>query len=282
MMEFNEAKQWIQAFTRHIKGNPHDPNFWNNRGKWLVRIGYPELAIGDLCRSRLLIDAAKRRGDEVGDLVQLTVAMSVWYESGQIPNSVLMTPYSDEFRRTVERKLNLEEIQSSVTLADALGLVNAFRESFNICLQASVQFPAQRYFAFKKNEIIDLARRQLVSVSLAGRVHRYSFPWLTTAQWRQSESNAATNSGSPVPDVTTATKAIEAVVRENAPNPLTSLAARYIIPTAAYGSDMTCSLQRTEQDLQLLKQLGVDIFTDERYETWVLTLIRQKYADALQ
>ena len=72
------------ALTQAIIQSPYDPVLWSARGNWLNKMGFPELAAGDLYKSIVLYDAACCHGaspSALGESVLLVLAMSVWVDS---------------------------------------------------------------------------------------------------------------------------------------------------------------------------------------------------------
>ena len=45
------------SFTQQLAALPYDPETWLNRGNCLRLLGYPELALGDVYKARLLVEA---------------------------------------------------------------------------------------------------------------------------------------------------------------------------------------------------------------------------------
>ena len=72
------------ALTQAIIQSPYDPRLWWERGCWLDKIGFPEIAAGDLYKSIVLYDAACCSGESLsalGESVLLVLAMCFWVSS---------------------------------------------------------------------------------------------------------------------------------------------------------------------------------------------------------
>ena len=70
--------------TQAIIQSPYDPRLWWERGCWLDKMGFPELAAGDLYKSITLYDAACCSGESLsalGESVLLVLAMCFWVSS---------------------------------------------------------------------------------------------------------------------------------------------------------------------------------------------------------
>ena len=72
----------VQArdYTRKLRDLPYEPSYWLLRGQALLELGYPELAVGDVHKSRLLSQALRSNKGWLSEEVRLQHCMRVWVE----------------------------------------------------------------------------------------------------------------------------------------------------------------------------------------------------------
>jgi hypothetical protein len=63
LQERTDLIKEIRALTRDIADLPYHPYYWRERGLKLLRLGYPELALGDIYKARLLLEAGTRAAE---------------------------------------------------------------------------------------------------------------------------------------------------------------------------------------------------------------------------
>lgn len=79
-VEINE----FSKLTKDIADLPYNPELWLHRGQCLHLLGYPELALGDVFKARLLVEAALGNTSilattTTGNNVLLTLGMRIWW-----------------------------------------------------------------------------------------------------------------------------------------------------------------------------------------------------------
>jgi hypothetical protein len=67
----------------------------------LFDLGYPELALGDVYKAHLLVEAALRNDDWLGETVLLYTGMSIWLAGLRNPLYSLMDQDPEVFRTSV-------------------------------------------------------------------------------------------------------------------------------------------------------------------------------------
>lgn len=50
----NEMMEAVQDCTERIQREPYNPHLWTERSRYFLALNYPELAVGDACKSRIL------------------------------------------------------------------------------------------------------------------------------------------------------------------------------------------------------------------------------------
>ncbi|KAE9969239.1 hypothetical protein EG328_006994 [Venturia inaequalis] len=76
---YNRCSARVRSETRNIIDLPFEPGHWLMRADELLTLGFPELAVGDAHKSRLLTEAAlSNPGSELGEKVLLAHGMGYW------------------------------------------------------------------------------------------------------------------------------------------------------------------------------------------------------------
>ena len=60
MLDFLQGE--LIKHTKTIFKSPYEPRIWLHRARTLQRLGFPELAVGDAYKARLLIEAGREKG----------------------------------------------------------------------------------------------------------------------------------------------------------------------------------------------------------------------------
>lgn len=70
----------MRIATETLKRFPYTPEHWRARCEILLKLGFPELAAGDVYKAIVLINYVFDGGD-FGSKVWLEMGMSIWYSS---------------------------------------------------------------------------------------------------------------------------------------------------------------------------------------------------------
>jgi hypothetical protein len=60
----NSMMEAVEKCTERIKGEPHNPHLWAERASHFLALNYPELAIGDAYKARILLQRAPNGMEE--------------------------------------------------------------------------------------------------------------------------------------------------------------------------------------------------------------------------
>ena len=129
------------AMTRAIIRYPYDPTLWSTRGCWLNKMGFPELAAGDLYKSIVLYDAAYSHGASLsatGESVLLVLAMSLWVNSPAYWEGLSSEVFHNGLRRA--------QISVYEDLMACLENCSALWDVVKVAEEALHKFPAEARF----------------------------------------------------------------------------------------------------------------------------------------
>lgn len=194
----------ISKLTKDIADLPYDPEPWLHRSQCLRRLGYPELALGDAYKARLLVEAALggtsiSSTDVTGDNALVTFGMKVWWLHMTDPaweqwKSTIATPGA--LRDRVIDILKRLELQIWTELMEGLMASNACHDYVQMSREAVAKFPsdvifpselmnAEAWFEQRK-DILDtqhttgeISTSLLQSTLYNGGVFPVAYPWMT-------------------------------------------------------------------------------------------------------
>jgi hypothetical protein len=194
-MEANEIKK----FTKEIADLPYDPEPWLYRGRSLRLLGYPELALGDVYKARLLVEAALENTTALGSNAILTFGMKLWYlhitdSAWKQWISMISTP--ELLRARVENVLKQLELQVWTELMESLIASNACSDYLTLSQEAVAKFPSDEIFLselrnaeswFQQREDIlqekqdtgEMSADMVQSTLYNGGVFPTAYPWMT-------------------------------------------------------------------------------------------------------
>lgn len=194
-LEINE----LSKLTKEIADLPYDPELWLYRGRSLRLLGYPELALGDVYKARLLVEAALENSTALGDKAILTFGMKIWYLHmtdsawGQWKSAIST---AELLKTRVMDVLKKFELQIWTELMEGLIASNACKDYIQLSQEAVAKFPSDEIFPselanaqswFKQRE--DILEAQHISGAMSsdamhstlenGGVFPTAYPWMT-------------------------------------------------------------------------------------------------------
>jgi hypothetical protein len=189
----------LSSLTKEIADLPYDPESWLSRGRCLRILGYPELALGDVYKARLLVEAALENSTALGYNATLTFGMKIWYLHMTDPaweqwRSTISTP--ELLRTRVTDVLRKLELQIWTELMESLITSNACKDYIQLSHEAVAKFPSDEVFPselanakswFKQREEILEAQHDSGEMSFDamhstldnGGVFPTAYPWMT-------------------------------------------------------------------------------------------------------
>jgi hypothetical protein len=194
----------LSRLTKDIADLPYDPEPWLHRGQCLRLLGYPELALGDVYKARLLVEAALGNTSILGTTITgnnalLTFGMKIWWLHTTDPaweqwKSMITTP--ELLRSRVTDILKKLELQVWAELMEGLIAMNACHDYVQLSREAVAKFPSDGIFPselinaeswFKQREEIlqtqcnegEISANLMHSTLYNGGVFPVAYPWMT-------------------------------------------------------------------------------------------------------
>ncbi|ESZ89925.1 hypothetical protein SBOR_9687 [Sclerotinia borealis F-4128] len=194
----SEIKELYQ-FTQDIAKTPYDAENWLNRGNSLRRLGYPELALGDVHKARLLVEAALKNDSSLGNdayeayrqkIYQLHQTHPAWMPR----KAQVATPESLDALVTV--LLKRLELQIWSELMEGLMASNCCVDYLAVSKDAVAKFPddqvfpsevtnAESWFEQRQNILQgyvddeEMSTEAMATTLYNGGVYPTAYPWMT-------------------------------------------------------------------------------------------------------
>ncbi|KAL9619875.1 MAG: hypothetical protein Q9160_005522 [Pyrenula sp. 1 TL-2023] len=191
---------YARKLTKAIAILPYEACLWLRRGLALENVGYPELAIGDYYKARLLYDAARNPGDELGEKAKFANRMRSWLEgiNSQFWSNEMTTDMFDNSPANVQDKLLtlvlIRSLFQARCYADACRLCqDALRiypedlvlkgspiPQFAGILELALKLLKEKRQAFQQRESQELPsdREKMKAHITGGLVKQTSYPWI--------------------------------------------------------------------------------------------------------
>lgn len=187
------------VFTQLLATVPYDPEIWLNRGNCLRLLGYPELALGDVYKARLLVEAGLlKTPSELGDEVRKTFRKKTYVLHTTDPTwmkwaHTVSTP--ELLVQKVEEMLKRLELQIWTELMEGLMAANCCGDYVRMSREAVKKFPDDAFFPsevtnadawYTQREVILKARvesgemneAQMMLTLLNGGVYPTPYPFM--------------------------------------------------------------------------------------------------------
>ncbi|TVY38344.1 hypothetical protein LSUB1_G002620 [Lachnellula subtilissima] len=153
--QFAAESSEVVRFTQLLASLPYDPETWLNRGNCLRLLGYPELALGDVYKARLLVEAGLLESDspssdsELGNEVRKAFRKKTYELHTTDPAWVkfadaVATP--ELLARRVEEMLKRLELQIWTELMEGLMAANCCGDYVRMSREAVEKFPDDAIF----------------------------------------------------------------------------------------------------------------------------------------
>ena len=112
-----------------------DPDNWTNRAGVLLKLGFPELAVGDCVKACLLVDAARKRNGTISDRVNLEYGMAMWLRITEDPSSLVeqFSEMGDSWPVKVDESLTNVEDNAMRIMSNALTVANCVYDDLQLC-----------------------------------------------------------------------------------------------------------------------------------------------------
>ena len=175
VQEFKSLQQSLVSLTSHLRLCPYSPSAWLARAKSLLRLQYPELAIGDTYKALSLIEESRKPSSKLTHCVKLEVAKELCMKQNQghftglgyvdqhilfqgkstteegslseLPVSMATEiTQSDLGRSQIQSRLIDLEFDVLLLLAQALLVANSFSECLDIIREHAKKFPDSTEF----------------------------------------------------------------------------------------------------------------------------------------
>ncbi|TGO52363.1 hypothetical protein BOTNAR_0327g00090 [Botryotinia narcissicola] len=194
----SEIKDFAQ-FTKDITETPYDPENWLNRGNCLRRLGYPELALGDVQKARLLVEAALENDSTLGTDAHKAYSQKIWQLHQTHPawmprKTQVATPES--LRALVTVLLKRLELQIWSELMEGLMASNCCSDYLEVSKDAVAKFPddqvfpsevtnAESWFEQRQNILQgyvgneEMTAEAMKTTLYNGCVYPTAYPWMT-------------------------------------------------------------------------------------------------------
>lgn len=194
----SEIKE-LSKITKDIAETPYDPENWLNRGNCLRKLGYPELALGDVYKAQLLTEAALERQSPLGNDAYKSYSQKIYQlhqtHPAYIPRKAhVATPESLNALVTV--LLKRLELQIWSELMEGLMASNCCTDYLKISKDAVAKFPDDQYFPsevanaeswFEQRQTIlqgyvdddEMTAEAMTTTLYNGGVYPTAYPWMT-------------------------------------------------------------------------------------------------------
>ena len=151
--ELEKLQGNLQKCTRSIIERPYDPAAWLLRAEILLRLGYPELVLGDCYKARLLLEAVEKADvahDELdqtlAERVKLYVGMQLWLDQyDQCPIPIENWP-AMVWQMRFHRKLRELERKMLGLMIRGFSMAQCYYELIKTCRQGKMKFGKDAYF----------------------------------------------------------------------------------------------------------------------------------------
>lgn len=185
----------LSQFTKDIAAQPYDPESWLNRGHCLRTLGFPELALGDAYKARLLVEAALEDTSILGSEANKLFAEKVLTIHLTHPAWKAQVATPELLRIRVKAMLERIELQVWTELMEGLMASNCCSEYLKLSKEAVAKFPDDQFFPsevenaeswFKQRQTIlegyvaegsmdsSLVKPKLLN----GSVYPIAYPWM--------------------------------------------------------------------------------------------------------
>ncbi|KAF7857178.1 hypothetical protein EAF04_009419 [Stromatinia cepivora] len=194
----SEIKAFTQ-FTKDIAEAAYDPENWLNRGNCLRRLGYPELALGDVHKARLLVEAALENDSTLGTDAYKAYSQKIYqlhqtHPAWMLRKAQVATPESLHALVTV--LLKRLELQIWSELMEGLMASNCCADYLAASKDAVARFPDDKVFPsevanaeswFEQRQNIlqgyvddeEMTTGAMASTLYNGGVYPTAYPWMT-------------------------------------------------------------------------------------------------------
>ncbi|KAA8563984.1 hypothetical protein MFRU_025g00100 [Monilinia fructicola] len=189
----------LSQFTKDIARTPYDPENWLNRGNCLRRLGYPELALGDVHKSRLLVEAALENDCILGTDAYKAYSQKIYQLHQTHPawmprKSQVATP--EALQALVSVLLKRLELQIWSELMEGLMASNCCTDYLAVSKDAVTRFPddqvfpsevtnAESWFEQRQNILQgyvddkEMTKETMATTLYNGGVYPTAYPWMT-------------------------------------------------------------------------------------------------------
>ncbi|KAI9865457.1 MAG: hypothetical protein M1813_002347 [Trichoglossum hirsutum] len=173
----------IRLCTGRIIDTPYDPENWYFRAVRLLDLGYPELAVGDVYKATLLVDAGLDYYSSLGERVRLHFGMSLWCQDNhKVSDANSFDPIlMHRLLRTVRRS-------SYRIMVSALALIRAYTDSKAVCQMALRKYHMDGFLVRSLGTAIDWLKERETRLNATERQKEYElrnghvlmrpYPWI--------------------------------------------------------------------------------------------------------
>jgi len=182
--------------TRQIGLTPYDPELWLYRGRSLRLLGYPELALGDVYKARLLVEAVREKRSLFGVSVHALYTSKIRALHMTQPSWAALVATLELLSARVEAVLQQLELQVWSELMEGLLAANACADYLALSREAVERWPEDEVFVsemanaeswFGQREDIlklqleegEISENQMSSTLNNGGVYPTMYPWMT-------------------------------------------------------------------------------------------------------
>ncbi|KFZ16869.1 hypothetical protein V502_04861 [Pseudogymnoascus sp. VKM F-4520 (FW-2644)] len=188
----------LQTFTKSIAEQPYDPESWLLRGRCLRLLGFPELALGDAYKARLLVEASQERSTPLGkkSFLALCDKTRLQHEMDlRLAAWKHLVSTTELLEKRVLAELQELELQVWSELMEGLMASNACSDYLTLSKEAVLRFPQDAVFPsevlnakswFKQRD--DILREQVDAGEMSeekmqatlhnGGVYPVPYPWM--------------------------------------------------------------------------------------------------------